>query len=252
MPQVMKFHSDNSRRLAAHIVLVLALLFATTMQAQGIDVSKYQGKINWTKVSKSKKVKFVYVRATEGASIRDSYYKSNIDKARKAGILVGSYHVYSSKTTAYQQFANFKAVVSKKKQDLIPVLDIEGHHSGRLDMARVNKLLELMEREYGVKPMIYTSEQVYQEHFQGKRYRAYHIFIAKYRGTPAVRYTLWQHSNKGRIPGIAGDVDLNRFHKKRGLNDIRMPKKVSKKESTTKNKKQDTAQQTVDTAKQVG
>ena len=100
--------------------------------------------------------------------------------------------------------------------------------------------------------MIYTSELVYQEHFQGKRYRAYHIFIANYRGTPAVRYTLWQHSNKGRIPGIAGDVDLNRFHKKRGLNDIRMPKKVSKKESTTKNKKPDTAQQTVDTAKQVG
>ena len=143
-------------------------------------------------------------------------------------------------------------MVSKKKQDLIPVLDIEGHHSGRLDMARVNKLLELMEREYGVKPMIYTSEQVYQDHFQGKRYRAYHIFIANYRGTPAVRYTLWQHSNKGRIPGIAGDVDLNRFHKKRGLNDIRMPKKVSKKESSTKNKKPDTAQQTVDTAKQVG
>ena len=143
----MRFHSDNSRRLAAHIVLVLALLFATTMQAQGIDVSKYQGKINWTKVSKSKKVKFVYVRATEGASIRDSYYKSNIDKARKAGILVGSYHVYSSKTTAYQQFANFKAVVVKKKQDLVPVLDIEGHHSGRLNMQRVDKLLELMEQK---------------------------------------------------------------------------------------------------------
>ena len=123
----MKLCSDKGRRLTVHVVLMLALLFAASVQAQGIDVSKYQGKINWTKVSKSKKVKFVYIRATEGASIRDSYYKNNIDGARKAGILVGSYHVYSSKTTAYQQFANFKAVAVKKKQDLIPVLDIDGH-----------------------------------------------------------------------------------------------------------------------------
>lgn len=251
MPQAMKSHF-RPHVLLAGIMLVFVLVGCLQAQTHGIDVSKFQGEIDWAKVSKSKKVKFVYVRATEGTTIRDAYYKANVDSARKHKVLVGSYHVYSSKTTAYQQFANFKAVVSKKKQDLIPVLDIEGHHSGRLDMARVNKLLELMEREYGVKPMIYTSEQVYQEHFQGKRYRAYHIFIANYRGTPAVRYTLWQHSNKGRIPGIAGDVDLNRFHKKRGLNDIRMPKKVSKKESATKNKKPDTAQQTVDTAKQVG
>ena len=143
MPKAMRLRSDFNRLSAKHVILVLALLFtAVAVQAQGIDVSKYQGKINWTKVSKSKKVKFVYIRATEGASIRDSYYKANVDSARKAGILVGSYHVYSSKTTAYQQFANFKAVAVKKKQDLVPVLDIEGHHSGRLNMKRVDKLLE--------------------------------------------------------------------------------------------------------------
>ena len=220
----MRFHSDNSRRLAAHIVLVLALLFATTVQAQGIDVSKYQGKINWTKVSKSKKVKFVYIRATEGASIRDSYYKNNIDGARKAGILVGSYHVYSSKTTAYQQFANFKAVAVKKKQDLMPVLDIEGHHSGRLNMQRVDKLLELMEKEYGAKPMIYTSEKVYSGHFAGKKYSRYHIFVAKYEGRPVIRYTLWQHSKTGRMPGITGEVDLDKFHANHSLYDIRLKK----------------------------
>ena len=251
MPQAMK-SLFRPHVLLAGIMLVFVLVGCLQAQTHGIDVSKFQGEIDWAKVSKSKKVKFVYVRATEGTTIRDAYYKANVDSARKHKVLVGSYHVYSSKTTAYQQFANFKAVVSKKKQDLIPVLDIEGHHSGRLDMARVNKLLELMEREYGVKPMIYTSEQVYQEHFQGKRYRAYHIFIANYRGTPAVRYTLWQHSNHESIQGLAGDVDLNRYHIKRGLIAIRMPKKVSKKESATKNKKPDTAQQTVDTAKQVG
>ena len=209
------------------------MCFTVTLQAQGIDVSKFQGTIDWRKVAKTKKVKFVYIRATEGTSIKDPKYKSNVDSASKAGLLVGSYHVYSSKTTAYQQFANFKSVVVKKKQDLIPVLDIEGHHSGRLDMARVNKLLDLMEKEYGTKPMIYTSEKVYNEHFTGKRYRSYHIFIANYHGTPTVRYTLWQHTQTGRIGGIKGDVDLSKFHKKHSLYDILMPKHRKKKTDTT-------------------
>lgn len=239
----MKSLSDTRRLLTIRVILVLALLFAATaVQAQGIDISKYQGKINWTKVFKSKKVKFVYIRATEGASIRDSYYKANVDSARKAGILVGSYHVYSSKTTAYQQFANFKAVAVKKKQDLIPVLDIEGHHSGRLNMARVDKLLDLMEKEYGTKPMIYTSEKVYSEHFAGKKYSRYHIFVAKYEGRPVIRYTLWQHSKTGRISGIAGDVDLDKFHSNHSLYDIRL-KKSKPASKPAKSKKADTAVQ---------
>lgn len=220
------------------------LLGTTTLRAQGIDVSKYQGTINWTRVAKSKSVKFVYIRATEGTSIKDPKYKSNVDSARKAGLYVGSYHVYSSKTTASQQFANFKSMVSKKKQDLIPVLDIEGNHAGHLDMARVDKLLSLMQKEYGVRPMIYTSEKVYLDHFQGKKYSAYHIFIANYRGTPTVRYTLWQHSNTGRVKGIKGDVDLDKFHPKHSLYDILMPNLRKKKEPAADT----TSKSTTDTA----
>ena len=197
--------------------------FSVPVQGQGIDVSKFQGRINWRKVARSGMAKFVYIKATEGTSNRDPYYKANVDSARAAGLLVGSYHVYSSKTTAYQQFDNFKSVVVKKKQDLIPVLDIEGHHSGRLNMARVDKILELMENHYGVKPMIYTSETLYKQHFSGKKYRAYHIFVAKYKGTPSVRYTLWQYSEKGQVPGIAGKVDRDRFHPSHSLADLYMP-----------------------------
>ena len=205
------------------LMILLCLFGVRTLQAQGIDVSKFQGTVNWTKVAKSGKVKFVYIRATEGTSIKDPYYKTNLEKARKAGLKVGSYHVYSSKTTAQSQFANFKSMVPKKKQDLIPVLDIEGHHSGRLYMARVDMLLDLMEKEYGAKPMIYTSEKVYKEHFTGKKYAKYHIFVAKYKGTPAIRYTLWQHSKSGYVSGISGHVDLDKFHPKHSLNDLYLP-----------------------------
>lgn len=232
-------------------LFALLLCFALTPivgQAQGIDVSKFQGKIDWAKVAKSKKVKFVYIRATEGTSIRDSYYKTNIDSARHYKIKVGSYHVYSSKTTAYKQFANFKSVVAKKKQDLIPVLDIEGYHSGRLNMERVDKLLELMEQYYGTKPMIYTSEKVYLEHFQGKKYSKYQIFVAKYKGSPVIRYTLWQHSRTGSISGITGDVDLNKFNPKHSLNDILMPH-LRKKPAPKPNKSTDSTTTAKDTTK---
>ena len=212
----------------AFLVLIVLLGHPVAAQTRGIDVSKFQGKINWTKVAKDKTIKFVYVKATEGTSIRDPYYKTNIAKARKAGLLVGSYHLYSSKTTAYQQMANFKSMVNKKEQDLVPVLDIEGHHSGRLYMERVDKLLELMEKEYGVKPMIYTSEKVYKLHFSGKKYRKYHIFIANYRRTPSVRYTLWQFTETGHVSGISGCVDISKFDRNHGLSDILLPKKKKK------------------------
>ena len=191
-------------------------------------MSKFQGNINWTKVAKDSTVKFVYIKATEGTSIQDPFYKTNISKAKKAGLLVGSYHLYSSKTTAYQQFANFKKMAKKKEQDLIPVLDIEGHHVGRLNMERVDKLLELMENEYGVKPMIYTSERLFREHLSGKKYRKYHIFIANYRGYPNVRFTLWQYTETGHLGGIVGCVDFSKFDRNHSLSDIRMPSKKKK------------------------
>lgn len=207
------------------------------MQAQvrtrGIDVSKYQGNINWTKVAKDSTIKFVYIKATEGASIQDPMYRTNITKAKKAGLLVGSYHLYSSKTTAYQQMANIRKMVKKSEQDLIPVLDIEGHHSGRLYMERVDKLLELMQNEYGVRPIIYTSEKVYKTHFAGKKYAKYHIFIANYRGYPTTRFTLWQYTETGHVAGISGNVDISKFNRNHALSEIRMPKK-KKAQSETK------------------
>ena len=209
--------------LAFHFPLCTSHLSAQ-VRTRGIDVSKFQGDINWNKVAKDSTIKFVYVRATEGTSIQDPYYKTNLSKAKKAGLLVGSYHVYSSKTTAYQQMANMRKMVKKKDQDLAPVLDIEGHHTGRLYMERVDKLLELMESEYGVKPVIYTSEKLYKTHFATKKYSKYHIFIANYRGYPTTRFTLWQYTETGKCPGISGYVDFIRIHRDHSLSDIKMPK----------------------------
>ncbi|MBQ9639526.1 MAG: glycosyl hydrolase family 25 [Bacteroidales bacterium] len=217
----------NSRSALLLLILMVGIVCAWG-QVRGIDVSKYQGTINWEKVAESKKVKYVYIKATEGASLKDPMYKKNLKGARDEGLPVGSYHLYSSKTTAYQQMDNFKAVVNKKQQDLIPVLDIEEHHSYNLNIARVDKILEIMEKTYGVKPIIYTSEHVYDMHFKGKKYANYKFFIANYRRTPQVPYTLWQYSQTGKVAGISGYVDFSELHPKTKLSMLKLPKKTDK------------------------
>lgn len=212
-----------------HILLFVTLFLPFAPMAQnGIDVSHYQDSINWKKVAKNTKIEFVYVKATEGATVVDRMYKYNMKKASEAGLLVGSYHVYSGRSTAFQQFDNFKKTVGKINQDIVPVLDIEATHINKLYMKRVDKLLELMEKEYGVKPIIYTSERLYMTHFNIPKYKQYHYFIANYNREPKMAYTIWQYTQRGKQSGIAGFVDFSKIHSKYSIKTIKMPSKKKK------------------------
>ena len=97
----------------------------TATDYNGIDVSKYQGNIDWNKVSEDSHIKFAYIKASEGSGNFDSKYNNNITQARNAGIKVGSYHFFIGRKAAKDQFENFTRHVRKKDQDLIPVVDVE-------------------------------------------------------------------------------------------------------------------------------
>ena len=116
-----------------------------------------------------------------------------------------------------------------------------------LDSIDALELIVLMEKEYGAKPMIYTSEKLFKEHFSGKKYRQYKIFIANYRGTPTVRYTLWQFTEKGHVSGISGPVDISKFNRGSGLSDIKLPKKKSKSDDKSDTKEDDKEDDTAET-----
>ena len=73
----------------------------------GIDISSYQGYIDWAKVSSDKDISFVYIKATEGATYRSPHYAHNITQARRYGLFVGSYHYITSSSTIDKQFENF-------------------------------------------------------------------------------------------------------------------------------------------------
>lgn len=196
----------------------------------GIDVSKYQGNIDWKKVAADRNIQFVYIKATEGATKADTRYEEYLRKARAEGLKVGSYHFFVSFRTAEQQFANFKRHVSRSKQDLIPMVDVEeaGNRTAkRTQLQReLQRFMELVRKEYGHYPLLYSQYSFYNQ-MLAPEFNRYYIFIARYgKHEPLLRgggmYDIWQYSEKGHINGIKGTVDLDRFAKGRSLNDILM------------------------------
>ena len=192
----------------------------------GIDISSYQGYIDWEKVSSDKDIRFVYIKATEGSTYRSPHYAHNITQARRHGLLVGSYHYLSSTSTIDEQFENFSTFALKSIQDLIPMLDVEvrGNWSRSQLIDSVDKFCELVERHYGVQPMIYSTMGFYNKNLT-PHFNKHHLYIGRYSSAePEINwegeYTIWQYSESGIIPGIDSYVDLCRFRKDGWLDEI--------------------------------
>ena len=93
---------------------------------EGLDISRHQGKIHWDElVDENPQLQFVYIKATEGSSIVDPFYKRNFDEAKKHGLLVGSYHFLSRRTSMAKQVDNFLSNIDLQAQDLLLLVDIE-------------------------------------------------------------------------------------------------------------------------------
>jgi lysozyme len=198
----------------------------------GIDVSHHQGKIDWTKVEKwkNKKIQFVYIKATEGATYRDKTYKKNFKEARLNGFLVGSYHYFRTTSSIQDQFENFIKNVDKDQQDLIPLIDVEEKKNWNDKVFHENfqQFLDMVENHFGSKPMIYTVNSFYNHHLSG-RYKSYHFLIGRYgRNPPNMRdrsnWTVWQFSERGKVNGIPKDVDIDVINKKFSLNNLLLKK----------------------------
>ena len=195
----------------------------------GIDISSYQGYIDWAKVSSDKDIRFVYIKATEGATYHSPHYAHNVTQARRHGLLVGSYHYLTSSSTIDEQFANFSKFALKSVQDLIPMLDVEvrGDWSRSQLIDSVDKFCQLVEDLYGVQPMIYSTMGFYNKNLT-PHFNKHHLYIGRYSNTePEINwegeYTIWQYSETGIIPGIDAYVDLCRYRKDGWLDEIVLP-----------------------------
>ena len=210
----------------------------------GIDVSRYQGSIDWEKVASDKNIKFVYIKASEGATISPKHYHLNIVEIRKAGIPVGAYHFFHPGVPAELQFKNFTKQVKKEDQDLVPLIDVEKANkvAQKAVADSVKKFADMLEKHYGCRPMIYTGNLFYNDYLS-HRFSDYPLFIARYSAAKPVlkdgaKWVLWQFTENGKVDGIKDKVDMNRFNKGCGLANILMKGKAPKSGKTKRSHRQ--------------
>lgn len=186
----------------------------------GIDVSHYQGNIDWDKplkIQDSFPVSFVFVRATAGKNLKDRKFDDFWKALEKRKIIRGAYHYYRPNENSLQQAQNFIKTVRLKKGDLPPVLDIENVPSTQsLDSLKLGlrRWLNAVENHYGMKPIIYSGDDFYGRHLY-ESFPEYKVWIANYNFfvERAERdWHFWQFTDKASIPGCNEPVDANIFN----------------------------------------
>ncbi|RZK82237.1 MAG: glycoside hydrolase family 25 protein [Pedobacter sp.] len=188
----------------------------------GIDVSYYQGKIDWQQVKSMKEddvnISFAFIKATEGLFNVDPYFQRNWREAPKAGIICGAYHYLIPKKSGEWQAKFFLQTVKFEKGDLPPVCDVEELNGIPASRMRVElkAFLKHVEKKTGVKPIIYTGLSFYKDYLDGY-FDDYPLWIAHYyqpklKVSKKTNWHFWQHSDKAKISGINHVVDFNAFN----------------------------------------
>ena len=195
-------------------------------ETYGIDVSKWQGNIDWKAVSQSG-VKFAIIRcayrgAKDGLIHEDPYFKANIKGATQNGIKVGVYFFTQAvnEVEAIEEASMSIALVQGYHLNFPIFIDTEKATNGRangLDRATRTKVVKAFcetVRNSGYKPGIYASKSWYNDNLDMSQLSAYNIWVAQYNTscTYTGRYDMWQYTDSGSVPGIKGNVDMNKCY----------------------------------------
>ena len=188
----------------------------------GIDVSHYNGVVDWARVAKAG-IAFAYAKATEGAVHQDTEFTNNYAGIGQNAILRGLYHFFRPSVDAQAQATNFlKSLPQLVVGDLPPALDVEvsDGQGAQVIVSGIQQWLNHVEATLGCTPVIYTSASFWNANFAGNTtFSRYPLWVAHYTHNPAPNlpagfadFTLWQYSESGQVPGITGSVDMNRFN----------------------------------------
>ena len=185
---------------------------------QGIDVSHYQGLVNWEQV-KAAGYSFALAKATGGTRFVDSQFHNNWQGMREAGLVRGAYHFFHADEDPIAQAQHYVQTVSSLRiNDLPPALDIEVTENipTATIVARALEWIMYVEQKLGKTPIIYSSLSFYDTYL-ATAFKDYHLWVAEYNNTiqePKVdrSWEMWQHSQTGSVPGINAAVDLDYFN----------------------------------------
>jgi len=184
----------------------------------GIDVSYHQETIDWPRVRRAG-IRFAFIRLSDGASIRDPTFATNWAEAKRAGLARGAYQFFRpDQSVAAQADLMISAMRGGGRGDLPPVIDVEvdGGLAAPEVAARAQAWIDRVRDQVGVEPIVYTGGDLWRNG-GATPLGTQALWIAHYtQGCPTLpspwtRWTFWQHTDRGAVPGVAGAVDLDLF-----------------------------------------
>lgn len=190
----------------------------------GIDVSKWNGDIDWDKV-KNAGVEYAIIRAgyrgsSTGSLVEDPYFEANMKGAAASGMPVGVYFFTQAmnEVEAVEEASAVLELIKDYQIDYPVFIDTEGAGGeGRADGLDANTRTVVCEafcrtiENAGYKAGVYASRNWYNNRLETQRLESYCIWLAEYRSVPLYQgyYQMWQYTSKGRVDGIQGNVDMN-------------------------------------------
>ena len=181
----------------------------------GIDVSAHNGEIDFNKIAHSG-IDFVFIKATEGATFKDTHFHTNYNNARKARLKVGVYHFFRFNTDGNLQALNILHSIKGKKLDLPFVIDIEEYSNDKNTstedvISQLSALINTLQ-VHNLPIMLYSNKKGYSRFIKG-RFDDYPLWICSFTNPPIdEKWLFWQYSHKGIVKGISGNTDLNTFN----------------------------------------
>lgn len=202
----------------------LATQLASGYEMQGVDVSHYQGEIDW-QVLEEQGVDFAFIKATEGSGHVDRKFYENWEAVDATNIRSGAYHFFSFDSPAETQAQLYIETVGDLSGRLIPVVDIEFYGDKFSNppedeeiVRELKTMLDILEEEYGVKPMVYTTYTFYYKYLDDE-IDDYPLWIRNVYFSPNVdmynQWTVWQYTDTAIINGYSGaeeHIDMNVFY----------------------------------------
>jgi uncharacterized protein (TIGR03382 family) len=189
---------------------------------EGIDVSKYQGTINWSSVA-ADDVKFAFVRVSDGTTVLDAQFAANWSGAHAAGLARGAYQFFRPGQDPIAQADILLDAIGRTigPDDLPPVIDVEasdGKSAAQIEDG-VRAWIDHVRGVLGRDPIIYTGFYFWRDTVGAPDITTSPLWHAQYTtascpniAPPWEAWSFWQHTDSGTVDGISGGVDMNRFN----------------------------------------
>ena len=209
--------------LFGHGIVLMNYPFTEKYPIRGVDVSNYQGRIDWALLS-DQDISFSFIKATEGSRFVDKSFSGNWEAAQTTDLRIGAYHFFSYDSPGITQAENFIRIVAPFDGMLPPVVDVEFYgdkEKNQPDKESVTKELRAMllelEHYYGIRPIIYATKETYHLYIEDE-FSEYPLWIREVWFSPDLcgdyDWIFWQYTNREKLPGYSGEeeyIDMNVF-----------------------------------------